>query len=364
MVIPKTFDSVGIAVANHVSAMLAYWDKDLVCRFANDAYRHWFGKTRDEMVGRMTIKELLGPLYEKNRPYIEGALAGIAQTFEREITLPSGKLRHVLANYVPDVEDGRVKGFFVHVADITEQKQLEIELVRSNKIINDQNKRLMNFANIVSHNLKSYANNLAAMLDLMKNAGSEEERVVMMRHLETISKGFNTTVNNLNELVRAQNMGSVKPEEIDLHTYVDNVIRVLQIKADKAKATIHNRIPPQTMLTGNPAYVESILLNLLSNAIKYRHPERDPVIEFTCREEADGIIFMIRDNGLGIDLKKYGDKLFGMYQTFHGNANAEGIGLFITKFQVEAMSGQITVESEPGSGSLFSIRFPRLQKQA
>lgn len=106
-------------IADNISAMLAYWDKNLVCRFANAAYLHWFGRTKEEMVDKMTIEELLGPIYIKNLPYIKGALSGIPQTFERLIPSPGGGIRHSLANYYPDIVNGEVKGFYVHVADIS-----------------------------------------------------------------------------------------------------------------------------------------------------------------------------------------------------------------------------------------------------
>ena len=68
-------------------------------------------------------------------------------------------------------------------------------------------------------------------------------------------------------------------------------------------------------------------------------------------------LLQISDNGMGIDLEKNGDKLFGMYKTFHGNADAKGLGLFITKNQIEAMGGSISVESVPNEGTCFSIHF-------
>jgi PAS domain S-box-containing protein len=133
--------------------MLAYWDKDLICRFANTAYMDWFGKRKEDMIGKITIKELLGPLYVPNKPYIDKVLQGEPQTFERDNRTPSGSVRSSLANYFPHTVNGEVLGFVVHVADISIVKSLENELIRSNKIISDQNKRLLNFANVVSHNL-------------------------------------------------------------------------------------------------------------------------------------------------------------------------------------------------------------------
>lgn len=118
-------NEIGLLVADRIEAMLAYWDKDEVCRFANNAYMEWFGKSREEMVDKMTLKELLGPIYEMNLPFVKEALKGNVQQFEREITTPGGSLRYSLANYYPDIKDGEVRGFIVHVADISKQKKAE-----------------------------------------------------------------------------------------------------------------------------------------------------------------------------------------------------------------------------------------------
>jgi PAS domain S-box-containing protein len=89
-----------LRVADQVSAMLAYWNSEQVCLFANEAYQAWFGKSRAEVVGS-TMRELLGPLYELNLPYIRRALAGETHVFERSIPTPSGEVRGSLATYHP-----------------------------------------------------------------------------------------------------------------------------------------------------------------------------------------------------------------------------------------------------------------------
>lgn len=123
--------ALALAVVDHIDAMVAYWDRDQVCRFANDAYRIWFGRSRGEVVGH-TMRELLGPdLYARNLPHIEGALRGERQRFERSIPRPDGAgVRDSIATYVPDIRDGEVAGFFVHVADATALKDRERELSR------------------------------------------------------------------------------------------------------------------------------------------------------------------------------------------------------------------------------------------
>ena len=351
-------ESIGLLVADHVSAMLAYWDKNLVCRFANAAYRDWFGKTREEMVGKVTIKELLGPIYDKNLPYILGALGGKPQTFEREITIPSGGTRYSIANYFPDIVNGEVQGFFVHVADITNLKLLERELTKSNEIIGEQNQRLLNFANIVSHNLKSYAGNLKSILDLFQKSESEEEKKVMFNYLQNISKQFSTTVNHLTEIVNIENQPELTLEQINVYDYVAQTIDVLRIQIDSTNSIIQNNVSRNLTLQTNPAYMESIVLNLLTNAIKYRHPAKKLVVEIDAILKNNELQLVIKDNGRGINLEKHKHEIFGLHKTFHGNSDAKGVGLFITKLQVEALNGRIELKSKENEGTSFIIHFP------
>jgi PAS domain S-box-containing protein len=113
------------------SAMVAYWDTDMRCRYANGAYERWFGVKPQELIGKH-ISNLLGPLYPLNRPYIEAALRGEPQEFERQIPDPAGgPVRHSLANYIPDAVDGVVRGFFVLVTDISTVKRTELALRES-----------------------------------------------------------------------------------------------------------------------------------------------------------------------------------------------------------------------------------------
>lgn len=111
--------------------MVAYWDSQQRCVFSNNAYREWFGKSPEQMVG-MTIKDLLGnDLYQKNLPYILGALKGELQVFERQIPLPGGEIRESIATYTPDIVGNTVRGFSVHVADVTVLREREAILQRT-----------------------------------------------------------------------------------------------------------------------------------------------------------------------------------------------------------------------------------------
>lgn len=119
-------------LVNSIDAMLAYWDESRTCVFANAAYRSWFGKEGRELIG-ISMRELLGPLYEMNLPHIDAAFAGHKQIFERDIPTPYG-LRHSLATYIPHIVAGKVVGIFVHVTDVSGLKKLQQELKASKEM--------------------------------------------------------------------------------------------------------------------------------------------------------------------------------------------------------------------------------------
>lgn len=114
-------------IVNHLDAMLAFWDANQKCLFANNAYLTWFGISQKDMIG-IYMKDLLGPLYAKNLPHIEAALRGEVRSFERDILLPGGKVRHTLATYTPYLHGGKVVGFIAHIVDVTRMKKLERKL--------------------------------------------------------------------------------------------------------------------------------------------------------------------------------------------------------------------------------------------
>jgi len=117
--IDKHLFELGFEVTEHTVAMLAYWDKNLICRFANNAYFEWFGVHPGDMINKMHIRAILGSFYEKNLVQIDEALNGKVQVFERPISTPSGKTKIARATYIPDFKNGEVKGFYVQVVDVT-----------------------------------------------------------------------------------------------------------------------------------------------------------------------------------------------------------------------------------------------------
>lgn len=241
--------------------------------------------------------------------------------------------------------------------DITSNIQATEALNKSFNLVTEQNKRLLNFSYIVSHNLRSHAGNIQGITDLIENARSVAEREEMMSLLKKVAGNLNETLLNLNNIVNIQTSIDLVIEPLNLAYYIGRTISTLNAQILSRGATITHNVAKEIEVDYNRAYLESILLNLLSNALRYSHPDRKPVISLSCAEEKGQLVLKVVDNGIGIDLKKHGENMFGIYQTFNGNADARGFGLFITKNQIEAMGGKIVVESTVGHGTTFKIYF-------
>ena len=251
--------------------------------------------------------------------------------------------------------DNKVVNVIMTLEDITERKRDEIQLNKSFELVTAQNKRLLSFSYIVSHNLRSHASNITSIVDFLSEANNEEERVEMIGHLKTVAKSLDETLRNLNDIISVQT--SINPifEPLVLSAFIRRAIDVLSDQVYRKNATIMNNIGNDVVVNYNPAYIESIVLNFISNALKYSQQGRDPIVTIDGHFENGKFVLTVEDNGIGIDLKKNGDKLFGLYKTFNGNPDARGLGLFITRNQVEHMGGRIEVESEPGVGTKFKI---------
>lgn len=237
------------------------------------------------------------------------------------------------------------------------QKDREIDLLDKIARSSQLNGMLLNLFYTVSHNLNAYTSNIKMLLDLIDLEEDPAENRTNLNHLRTVSNDLNKTITDLSQIVYVQNNLDVVKEPLSLNQYLKKVKNVIDGYSVEDRLRFVNNISEEAFVYHNPAYLESILLNFCTNAIKYAHPDRFPVIEFNFFNKKDSKILTIKDNGQGIDLKRYGDSLFGLNQTFHQHENANGIGLYITKYQIEAMKGMITVDSKIGEGTTFTIVF-------
>lgn len=241
--------------------------------------------------------------------------------------------------------------------DVSNQKMREQNLLDSLDLLNKQKNKLLNFAHIVSHNLKNHTGNLSSLLQLNDDGMFEHNELIT--YLKTVSNDLNNSIHSLVDLVKVQNSDDSECKELDLNKYLIKTLNVLTDDIFQPQVKIVNQVPKDIMVLSNEAYLESILLNLTSNAIRYSNPDKALIIEYFITYTDGFIILNVKDNGLGIDLDKYQDQLFGLYKTFHTHKDSNGVGLHITKNQIESMGGKIEVESAINEGSLFKIYFKK-----
>ncbi|WP_284653459.1 PAS domain S-box protein [Flavobacterium terrisoli] len=249
----------------------------------------------------------------------------------------------------------KIENHIAIVEDITDKKRAEEELKQSFELVSEQNKRLLNFSFIVSHNLRSHTSNIELISTLLETVKTKEEQDEMVDLLKQVSKSLDETLRNLNEVVNIRTNINLTIEQLNLSHYIEKIRTLLNRQIINKDAVIENLVPDHIEINYNAAYLESIIYNFMSNAVRYSHPDRKPIVTISYDEQRKAMI--ISDNGIGIDLKRYGDNLFGMYKTFNNNPDAKGIGLFITKNQIDAMGGKIETESTLNEGTTFTIYF-------
>lgn len=220
-----------------------------------------------------------------------------------------------------------------------------------------QNKQLVDFCNIISHNLRSPMRNVSVLVDFIETTNSEEKKKEFLGKLKPVIGSMNQTFDELLESLKVRQELDIKSDRIRFADCLARVIQDLSIEIHETGAEITGEFSRASDVIFSRKYLISILHNLIGNAIKYRSPGKHPVIRLSTQRENDRITLSVCDNGLGIDLEKFGDKIFRIGKTFHEHPNAKGFGLFITKTQVEAMKGTIRVESTPGRGTCFYVEF-------
>ncbi|MEZ7506009.1 PAS domain S-box protein [Flavobacterium sp. Arc2] len=276
-------------------------------------------------------------------------------TFEYRMIAKNGSIVWLKDIVSVVYENDKTVGLRGIMIDITKNKEAEKDLKNSFNLVTEQNKRLLNFSYIVSHNLRSHTSNIASITSLIETSDSEQEKNELLLLLKSVSNSLNETMLHLNEVINIRNNIGLISESLNLNYYLEATKKVLSQQIIAKKVTIFAEIPHDVKVNYNPAYLESILYNIISNSIRYSHPDRTPVINIKWLIEEEKNVLQISDNGVGIDMVKNADKIFGMYKTFSNNPESKGIGLFITKNQIDAMNGNITVESTPNVGTTFKI---------
>jgi signal transduction histidine kinase len=255
-------------------------------------------------------------------------------------------------------KDGEHSHWISIQRDVTEEKERDKEREHLIRELTQNNKDLKQFSYITSHNLRAPLSNLTGLLNLLDDMTIED------LELKEIITGFsksthllNETINDLVKVVIIKDNPSIEKEKVLIKEIFENVFNQLSFLISLHKPILKIDLEEVTILNINKSYLESIFLNLLTNSIKYRSENRQLRVSITSKVIEDNLILTFKDNGIGIDLQRNKDKIFGLYQRFHNHPDSKGLGLYLVKSQVEAMGGTITVESEIGKGTTFTIIF-------
>jgi PAS domain S-box-containing protein len=248
--------------------------------------------------------------------------------------------------------------------DISERKLAESKILEQNaklvaitKHLHIKNDQLHEFAQIVSHNLRSPVGNILSLLSLIDSAENEEEKREYFKLLEESGATTLTTLNELNEVLQIKQNKDIEKQDLEFATVFDHVIRMLNARIAQSDAGIITDFIEAPIIHYPNIYLESIFLNLLSNALKYAHPDRKLLIRIRSFRTEGKVTLTVSDNGLGINMNKYGHQVFKLRKTFHHHPESRGIGLFMIKNQIVSMGGDITVSSIENEGSTFTVTF-------
>ncbi|WP_343695118.1 PAS domain-containing sensor histidine kinase [Flavobacterium sp.] len=328
--------------------------------YVNPAFSQMSGYQSDEIIGKSTnifkgpksdseeLKKLLRAIKNEEECVIET----ITYTKTQEEYWVRFAMIPIFNN------EGIITHWISIQRDITDEKKLETEKEHLIRELTQNNKDLKQFSYITSHNLRAPLSNLIGLLNLIEDIPIEDEE------LEEILAGFtksthllNETINDLVKVIIIKDNPSMQKEEVSLKEVFENVFSQLSFQIELHKPIIKLKFDKVPVLITNKAYIESILLNLLTNSIKYKSENRKLKISITAEQIENQVVLTFKDNGIGIDLERNRDKVFGLYQRFHNYPDSKGLGLYLVKSQVETMGGTISIESEVNQGTTFTITF-------
>ncbi len=242
--------------------------------------------------------------------------------------------------------------------DISKEKEREEEREHLISELTQNNKDLKQFSYITSHNLRAPLSNLTGLLNLIEDIPIDNEELKEL--LDGFSKStglLNETISDLVNVIIIKDSPSIQKEEVVIRDVFENVFNQLTFIIGVQKPILKLAFDNAKTITINKSYLESILLNLMTNSLKYREESRQLKITISSYIEENMTVIEFTDNGIGIDMERNKDKIFGLYQRFHNHTDSKGLGLYLVKSQVEAMGGTISIESEVGKGTSFKISF-------
>lgn len=330
--------------------------------FVNEAFVKMTGYLKEEIIGK-TPRIFQGAKTDK------AELNKIKIALEKQTTCETeiinytkkGKEYWVELAIAPVTNHtGKISHFISIEKDITNRKNLEQEREKLITELTQNNKDLRQFSYITSHNLRGPIANLLGLSSLIDGFKIKDETLKeILNGIKKATLMFDDTIKDLTMVLNIKDQTSVPKEEVVIEITLEKAISQNKILFEKIEIDLDYNFTKAPTVNFNKAYFESIIFNLLSNSIKYRSPTRPLKINITTENTIDAIVLKFTDNGLGIDVDLYKERLFRLYQRFHDHADGKGLGLFLIKSQLEALGGSIDIESGVGIGTTFILKFKK-----
>jgi PAS domain S-box-containing protein len=330
--------------------------------FVNKSYALLHGLTTQQVTDKSmteiaTIANNADHLLEEDREVIS---SGVTKTIP-ECTFIDDKCESHLLHIVKvpfTVAGSNEKAVLGITVDITEQKHAEVERTKMIADIVQRNKNLEQFSYIVSHNLRAPVANILGLTNVIETIGFDNnEEKTIISYMATAAKNLDNVIRDINYILELKHEINEKKQSVKFTTLLDEIKSSIDNVVKESQVKILGDFERVNEMLTVKSYLHSIFYNLISNSIKYRQTNIPPVIEITSIRFTNKIVLIFKDNGLGIDIKKKGKDLFGLYKRFHDHVEGKGMGLFMVKTQVETLGGTIAVSSEVNKGTTFTIEF-------
>ena len=261
-------------------------------------------------------------------------------------------------NIHPVVDESVVLGISFSAYDISTRKQEEIQQQKITHDMLQRNRDLEQFSYIVSHNIRAPLSNILGLTAGLKLVSSKEEEGYLLEGITQSAQILDNVIKDINYILQVNRTVFEEKEQLELSAvYEDAYAGIADLVAHKA-AVICTDFSRVNTCYSIRAYLLNIFHNLIINSLKFSNPDVAPNISIWSELSDEMLIIHFRDNGLGIDLEKYANYMFGLYKRFHPHIQGKGMGLYIVKSQLQLLGGDISVSSVSGSGSEFIVYLP------
>lgn len=280
--------------------------------------------------------------------------------WDEELQISTFKGHHKWVRTIGQAEivQGKCIKIYGSFQDITERKIAENERAKMIADIIQRNGDLEQFSFIISHNLRAPTANIIGFAEILKDGIlTAQEQKVSLQGLSDSVKRLDTIIKDLNIILQNERKVHQKKEVVSFSKLVDDIMGSIGNLIENHHVRFITDFSEVEEIYSLKIYIHSIFYNLISNSIKYGKPNESPLIEIKSKKDKGKIILTFKDNGMGLDMKVKGDKIFGLYNRFHSHVEGKGMGLFMVKTQVELLGGKISMESELNKGTEFTIIF-------